>query len=364
MKKIDYGAMFTLRKDGRYCASYTDERGKRHFIYDKDPKRLYEKVNAPVEEVPVTFAEIAQAWRDEHYEKIEKGTQTCYEPSRKRAVELFGDEIASEIRPSEIQAHLKRLKEQGYGSKTIKTQRTVYHLIFAHAMMDDRYGKTVRSDPSSGCTIPKGAKKPVKRTAPPTDVIDKIRKSADEAYFGLFPLLLISTGLRRGEALALRWRDIDIEAKTISVTRSLHYDGTAWIGQTKTENSVRTVPILPDLLPHLQKAYKKGAEPDHFIFHASDPEKPMPENAYKRRWTRWCKEMGFVTEAGKPSITAHVMRHSYATMLYDAGVDLYTAQKLLGHADIQTTMSIYTHLRQEKEKSSISMLEKFVQTQM
>lgn len=363
MKKIDYAAMFTLRKDGLYMARWTDECGKRRYMYDRDPERLYHKLQER-EGVPATFSEIAQAWKDEHFQRIEKGTQGCYAPAYRRAVDRFGGDMPSEIRPSDIQAHLKRMKDQGYGSKTIKTQRTVYHLIFAHAMMDDRYGKTVRSDPSSGCKIPKGTKKPVKRTAPPTDVIDKIRKGADEAYFGLFPLLLISTGLRRGEALALQWRDIDLEAKTISVTKALHYSGSAYIGSTKTESGVRVVPILPDLLPRLQKAKKKGTKPEHYLFYASDPAKPMPEKAYQRHWMHFCKEMGLLREDGKPALTAHVMRHSYATMLYEAGVDMYTAQKLLGHANIQTTLAIYTHLRQERENNSISALENYVQNTM
>lgn len=58
--------------------------------------------------------------------------------------------------------------------------------------------------------------------------------------------------------------------------------------------------------------------------------------------------------------TAHQLRHTYATMLYDAGVDVLTAQRLLGHADVQTTMKIYTHLSEQKEQNSINSLNSFI----
>lgn len=356
MKKLDYASLFTLRKDGRYMAWYTDERGRRRALYDRDPKRLYERLQEPQHDT-VSFEQIAVAWERYHWPQIAPGTQMCYAPAVKRAVALFGNEPIQQVRPSDIQNHLVRLKEQGYGVKTIKTQKTVYHLIFTFAMVDDRYTGLVKYDPSAAVTIPRGVKRPVKRRAPDSEIIAKIRKEGKDKEFGLFCLLLLSTGLRRGEALALRWRDVDLDRKTISVTKALHYDGTATIGPTKTENSVREVPILPDLLVPLKNA--KGAK-DTYIFHGRDKAKPLTESSYKRLWLRYCQEMGFIGTDGKPTITAHVMRHGYATMLYDAGVDPYTAQKLLGHADIQTTLSIYTHLQREKEKKSIAVLENYV----
>lgn len=89
----------------------------------------------------------------------------------------------------------------------------------------------------------------------------------------------------------------------------------------------------------------------------------------------YCKDMGFVTDTPemrtskqgkkyvvhhyKSTLTAHVMRHGYATMLFEADVDVYTAQKYMGHADIQTTLRIYTHLRQRKQESSTAKLIKY-----
>ena len=101
----------------------------------------------------------------------------------------------------------------------------------------------------------------------------------------------------------------------------------------------------------------------------------MPQSTYDRRWLHYCKDMGFVTDEPevkvsaqgkkytvhhyKPSITAHDLRHGYATMLFEAEVDVYTAKTLLGHADIETTMSIYTHLRSRKKMESIDKLKEY-----
>lgn len=377
-KKIDYASMFTLRKDGRYMATWTDDDGQRRCLYDRDPETLYNKFQAALnaEPEPVKFREIAEAWKDSHWPKIAHGTQVCYSPAFDRAVALMGDRPASDIRPTDIQSHLEKLKNAGYSVKVIRTQKTVYHLIYAHAMLDAKYGETIKSDPSSPTVVPRGAKKAVKRDAPTDDVINQIRSRASEAYWGLFCLFLVSTGLRRGEALALQWKDIDFDTKRISVTKTMHFSGPEKIGQTKTESGVREVPILPDLLPLLKAESKKAKKKSDYVFHGEDPSIPMPENAYKRHWLHYCKDMGFVTDTPttfknsrgrvcvkhnyKPTLTAHVLRHGYATMLYDAGVDAYTAQKLLGHADIQTTMAIYTHLKQERENASISKLEEYV----
>ena len=92
------------------------------------------------------------------------------------------------------------------------------------------------------------------------------------------------------------------------------------------------------------------------------------------------KDMGFVVDTPeervskqgkryikhnyKPTLTAHVMRHGYATMLFEAGVDVYTAQKYMGHADIKTTMAVYTHLRQRKQEESTKKLMKYAEETM
>lgn len=371
-KKINYASMFTLRKDGRYQGSYTDATG-RHYVYDRDPEKLWHKLNDPKEDQPILFKDIAELWHDKHWDRIKDGTKACYSAPYSRALELFGNISATDIEAADIYNHLMRLKDQDLSAKTIKTQRTIYKLIYENAIIDENIGKIIRYNPAKNVPLPTAIKPPVKRSAPENSTLQKIYDSATTTDFGLFALLLVSTGFRRGEALALKWEDIDFVNKSISCTKSISFRGTAKEGETKTDAGIRTVPLLPGLEAVLKKP--STAKSTDYIFHGTDPSKCMCESTYRRSWLRYCREMGFaedhseeiiikgkkkITHHYKPTLTAHFFRHGYATTLYDAGVDVYTAQKLLGHANVETTIAIYTHLRKEREMASLDKLREYV----
>ena len=377
-KKIDYASMFTLRKDGRYMATYTDETG-RHSMYDRDPQRLWERLNTPKEEQPLLFREIAQAWQDDAWDKIRDGTKSCYDAPFNRAVERFGDREAAEIEPHEISTHLQILKAQGLSASTIKKQKVVYKQIFQYAIMDKVYGKEIRNNPVLNVKLPDGMPKAKQREAPEDEIVRKIREKAETAYFGMFAFFLICTGFRRGEALAVQWKDVDFAKGTIACGETIsHRSGTAKTAPPKTDQGYRAVPLLPALHEVLERP--QGAKDTDYVFFGTDPSKPMPQSTYDRRWTHYCKEMGFVTDEPetrtskqgkvyvvhnyKPTLTAHDLRHGYATMLFEADVDVYTAKTLLGHADIETTMAIYTHLRSRKKTESIEKLKEYASKAM
>lgn len=372
-KKIDYAAMFTLRKDGRYVATYSDDTG-RHHMYDRDPERLWNRLNAAKEEKPILFRDIAQAWQNEAWEKIRDGTKSCYDAPLNRAVDRFGDRDPVEIEPHEISTHLQILKAQGLSSSTIKKQRIVYKQIFDYAIMDKVYGKKIKYNPVMNVKLPEGMPKAKQREAPEDEIVRKIRANAETAYFGMFAFFLICTGFRRGEALAVQWKDIDFKKGTITCGETIsHRTGTAKTAPPKTAQGYRAVPLLPALHEALERPAE--AKDTDYVFYGKDPAKPMPQSTYDRRWLHYCKDMGFVTDEPetrtskqgkvyvvhnyKPSLTAHDLRHGYATMLFEADVDAYTAKTLLGHADIETTMAIYTHLRSRKKNESIEKLKKY-----
>lgn len=362
MKRIDYSKLYTLRSDGRYMGYYRDATGKRKALYDRDPRALYEKLAAANERASTepTFADIADAWKTEKWDGFREGTRQCYKAALDKALEWSGDTLASQVEPSDIYELLCSLRSKDYSKKTLATVRTVYSVIYDAAIVDQRFTKWVRANPARSCSMPKGIKAPQKRSAPEDDIVDRIRANASKTEFGLFALFLISTGFRRGEALGIRWCDIDMKQKTISCEHQYSFK-TKKIEQPKTENGKRVVPILPDLYAELSKL-KPGKRTD-YLFGNDDPQKPLTESKYRTLWEHYCREMDFVSD-GKPSLTAHCMRHGYATLLFDAGVDEYTAQVLCGHSDIRTTMAIYTHLRQRKRAGSIDKLKQYVEGQM
>lgn len=356
-KKIKYADMFTFRKDGRYQASYTDSDGKRKYIYDRDPEQLYfklQELTAPQEEAPLpTFREIANAWEREHREEITQRTWTNYEPHYKNLLARHGDKQIQEVTAMEIVNHLTAAKAQGYSATVVNTIRSLYRMIFDYAVAHDY----AQYNPVLSVRLPKGLKRG-KRTAPTDAQIKTIFANVGQP-FGLFPMFLLCTGLRKSEALALTWDDIDFKLKQIAVTKSLDYTVGAnpKVKPPKTEAGNRVVPIIDVLLPHLQEAQKESHS--QFLFPATDSTRGgkgggmMTLRGYEGAWNRYCELAGF-WEDGKPTITAHNLRHGTATLMFELGVDELTAQRILGHSRIEITREIYTELRAAQNTKSVN----------
>lgn len=355
-KKIDYAAMFTLRKDGRYQAAYVDDTG-RHYVYDRDPERLWHKLNdrssAQAAPKAATFREVAAAWEREHREQITYRTWYNYSSHYTNIVDMFGDMTFGEIAAIDIVNDLKRAKAKGLSATVVNSRRSLYRMIFDYAVI---HGHTPYN-PISSIKLPRGLKRG-KRTAP-TDEQIKIICSSIDLPFGLFPFFLLCTGLRKSEALALQWSDIDLTAKTISVTKSLDYTNGAnpKYKSPKTDAGVRTVPIIGALLPVLLDAKEASSSP--YLFPAPPSTRGghggglMTERGYEGAWLRYCIAAGLM-EGGKPSITAHNLRHGTATLMFESDVDEKTAQRILGHSRVEITREIYTDLRSSQEAKSVT----------
>lgn len=349
-RKIDYAALYSLRKDGRYQKRLPN--GK--YIYDRDPYQLWLKEQEALNPTVPTFRVIAEAWQETAWDRISAGTRACYDAPLKRAIAEHGDRTATEVTAEEIYRDLLKMAARGYSAKTIKMQRTVYKLIFQNAMISNEFGWAIRENPAAVVPLPKGLKRPEKRQAPEDDVIRVIHENAGGSLAGRLAFLMICTGFRRGEALALTWNDVDFTNGTISCNKSLSFrDGRKTITAPKTEAGYRSVPLLPALANVLIRP--KGAKKSDPIFPAVNGGY-LSEASYRRHWSKYCREV-----LGA-DLTAHVLRHGYATMLYEAGVDEYTAQSLLGHADISTTMAVYTHLRKEQRQKSVDKLNQHMES--
>lgn len=194
----------------------------------------------------------------------------------------------------------------------------------------------------------------------------------------LAALTMMYTGLRLGELLALTISDIDTEAALLTVNKTVYYgedNNTPFLKKGgKTENATRTVPIPQKLRPLLQEAVA-GRSPFVLLFPGKDG-KLMTKSAWKRLWQSYMTDLN--AKYGQPlgmkrskfdpkgipmtirPITPHCLRHTYATILHTAGVDVLTAQKLLGHSDVETTLAIYTHLEEGTVERDISKLNAYL----
>lgn len=362
-KKIDYASLYTKRADGRFQGYYKDAGGKRHTVCDKDPEALFRKIadrQAAVDagETPPepTFREIAEKWEREHRENIEDRTWKNYVPHYNDILSRFGALPFVEVEPGDISADLQRAKRQGYGLTVVRSRRSIWRMIYDYAVV----AGVVKYNPVSSIKLPKGLHKG-KRVGPTSEEMATICNSINKP-FGLFPFLLLCTGLRKSEALALQWSDIDFKAKEISVTKSIDYTNGAHptYKPPKTEAGYRTVPIVNILLGPLQKAAE--AATSVYLFpcppsnRGGDGGGLMTDRAYEGAWARYCAAVGLADAAGKPTLTAHQLRHGTATMMFEANVDELTAQRILGHSRIEITREVYTDLRKAQKLKSIGKL--------
>lgn len=171
---------------------------------------------------------------------------------------------------------------------------------------------------------------------PTQEEIDAIKAHVDTSD-GLFYYFFMFAGLRLGEALALRWKDIDSDKNVIHVTRSLYWAGqnTGRFKVPKTDAGTRDVIYLERLRNMLEP---RRSSPEHYVFGG---ESPMTHRAYLNTLKR-CKKIA------NSDCVPHELRHAFATLCFEADVPVKTTQGLLGHAQISTTMDIYTELRNRK----------------
>lgn len=254
-----------------------------------------------------TFEAYATRWyRLYKQPKIRESSRAMYENAmRHHLFPVIGSRRIDEITADELQELI--LQYDGMSKSTIDKVMLTLRQVFARAVMDD----LIRRSPVDQMEPPKGTQKE------------------------RLPLLMLYTGLRRGEAVALRWKDIDFERGIITVSQAAVYIGnrTTQIGDTKTKAGHRKLPLLPILREQLGTP---GA-PDNYVLYNRTT--PLPYTSIKRHWTQLQEDIPAMADA-----TPHRLRHTYLLLLRRAGVDAATQQYLMGHADYDTTANIYTHI--------------------
>ena len=353
MKRIDYASMFTLRADGRFMGFWHEpskggKKGKRHPIYDRDPERLYQRIQEKEAPHVATFAEVLESWEAKHRDEVKERTWSNYVSHIEELKSLYGDTPIEEITAFMVTQDLLTQKAKGYSYTVVNTRRCIWRMALDHAVADPQI--RLPYNPALSVKNPKGLQKG-KRSAPEDDVLSAIIADANSAGFGFVPFFLLCTGLRRTEALQRLKSDVDLKAWEIHIPSA------------KTQAGVRTVPIIVPLREPL-KAWMESHDGDwlfpHLDYYAGRKASAgyMTDSNWETAWKSYCTEHGWTDEDGKPLIGAHNLRHGTATLLYEAGVDVYTAQHILGHANVTTTLAIYTELRKKHEARNVKKFSK------
>lgn len=345
-KKKKTKSKYTMRADGLLVMSRVIE-GRKRYFYGHSDKELEQKYAEALKEEERkksarSFETVADLWWGEKENQISPNSVNGFKVCKKNAVDEFGDTPVDQITPRMIITYLQRYAAQGYSQKSIANRKSVLKSILDYAFVCG----DIDHNPCSDLPIIKGKQKTPRQPASDEDIklIGQHKNDSDIARMYYF---MLYTGLRRGEAAALQYKHIDRKNKTVRVEQSCAWDNSkAVLKQPKTEAGVRTVALIDavfDVLP-------EGHDPEEYVF--------FPAGLPRRRFI----EKGFEIYRKQTGVTAtpHQLRHSYATLLHSAGIDVKDAQSLLGHSTIIMTQDIYTHLEQAHEKEVRNKLNRYV----
>jgi integrase len=181
-------------------------------------------------------------------------------------------------------------------------------------------------------------------------------------------MLLLYSGLRRSEATALTWADIDLDDATITVNKGYDFRAKK-VKITKTPAGVRVVSI-PKVLVDYLRTQQDGC---FYVLHNHKGQQ-MTEQGWKRLWESYMRDLnvkyGYDGQQNKnrpgglpmriDAFTPHQLRHTFCTLMYFAGVDVMTARDQMGHKDISVTLGIYTALDKKFKKKKINRLDTYL----
>ena len=342
------------RPDGLYEQKITIT-GKRIAFRGRSEAEVLRKIGdyRQKQESGPLFGTVCDEWEAEVVDKMTYGTQKTYLPALKRARDEFGESFILEISAADVHRFIQQVAAT-YAGKTVQNQKSVLQMIFSFAIIR---GYT-DNNPCAFVRLPKGLRHE-KRMPPEDDQSEAIKANVDREN-GLLPYFLLYTGCRIGEALAIRYCDIDWDRSIIRITKSVYFqDGKPHLKEPKTEAGTREIILLDRLKEHLLTR-----DDARYIFF--DSVAPATESEYLRRWRAYCRDNGFIDRSAEApatgikytryTLTPHQIRHAYATMLYEAGVEAKDAQDLLGHADESTTKNTYMHIRLARKKETADKL--------
>ena len=260
-------------------------------------------------------------------------------------IPAFGQRKLRDLTREELQSFLSRKLSSGLSWETVHHFKCGLSKILSAA---EEWGH-ISENVAQKTKLPRRQYGPERAVLTPVQVRELV-EALNEPTRSI-ALLLVLTGLRVGELLALRWGNIDLNARLLRVCETV-YDG--HFDQPKSRRSARTIPIGTETAAILAVLRPAAVDPKALVF-ATGEGLPL------ERWNLLRKHLKpAAKKLGLSGVTWHLLRHSHATMLDSVGTPIGTMQSLLGHSTPEITREIYLHAVPEEQRRAVESVERLV----
>ena len=344
-------AKLKKRKDGRYQRKVTLSDGRQKVVYGRTLADLESAARAVLSDDSAglevgnhtTVGEWAKIWLISYKSDLRYSTVEMYRNAyNNHIMDVIGHMELRDVRQVHVRAVMSGVaeKSESLQHKVLITMQQIFDAAIQNRLIARNPAKGIKITPHSHPQRPQ-------YLSPAQAKI--LMESVMEPRALVFCALCLYCGLRREEALGLQWADIS--GGHLVVARAVTFGKNEALPTTELKNK-SSCRILP--LPRaLQDILAKTPRESKYVVTAANG-KDMTRSAYRRMWDIHVRRaVGF-------DVHAHMLRHTYATMLYRSGVDLRTAQQLLGHSSIEMTARIYTHLEAEDSLRVVDRLDTYL----
>lgn len=361
------------RWEGRYTAGYHPDTGKRIIknVLGKTQAEVKDKLKKALEDsqgIDVAHADdyTVGSWLKSWYDLYAKpNIRTATADKYQLFIEEYvtpriGHIKLAKLTARDLQKLYKELTEHGrvrpdkhgkysLSTTTVRSVHLMLHCAFERAVKE----RLILRNPTEDCIAPKVQKKEMKILRP-EDLKAYLTAAEKRDALPMFYLELVS-GLRKGELIALRWDDLDVKHRTISVSKQLvrNPNGEVILSRPKTETSVRQVSIPQDTVDLLIQEHSRHADNPYMFPSPTTGEMYHPDsvvNIHKK----------ILKDADLPHIRFHDLRHTFATLALQNGVDVKTVSSMLGHYDAGFTLRTYTHATRQMQDDAAKKMGSFM----
>ena len=286
------------------------------------------------------FDEFGAAWLEHHKDNISPTTHEHYRYTLQILTDYFGRRKLADIKAMDIEQFLKKLRNDGRSDSAIAHCRGMLFQIFNKAVANDilmknpvAYADKMRKQP------------PKSKEAFTADEMRKLFEELPDDRIGWSIRLLLATGRRTQELLALEPRHISADGSSINIAQAVvRIKGTVDIGTPKSNDSYRTIPV-PEFVRYCARNLRDTDK--KFIWEVGKPDMPCTPSYFRNQFKKALERI-----EGVRVLTPHCCRHTYVSQMIAMGVDPKTVQSIVGHADIDMTF-YYAHAQEPQRQEAV-----------